>query len=67
VVDDIGRGLTIAGGVGGVLGKGAKLARKLKAGKSKLCLLCFEAGTAVQTDEGLKPIEEIETADRVLS
>lgn len=28
---------------------------------------CFTAGTKVQTDEGEKPIEEIEIGDKVLS
>jgi RHS repeat-associated protein len=31
------------------------------------CLRCFEAETEVQTDQGLKPIEEIEAGDKVLS
>lgn len=31
------------------------------------CLRCFEADTEVQTEQGLKPIEKIETGDKVLS
>ena len=53
----------LAGGAGIIkaLGKGA-----VKRGL-KTCLRCFEADTQVQTDEGLKPVEEIEAGDRVLS
>ena len=31
------------------------------------CLRCFEADTEVQTEQGLKPIDKIETGDKVLS
>jgi RHS repeat-associated protein len=35
--------------------------------RSGPCPLCFVAGTLVQTEEGLKPIEKIEIGDKVLS
>jgi len=37
------------------------------ASKLAPCLLCFVAGTQVQTIDGLKPIEEIKIGDQVLS
>lgn len=48
--------------------KGAKsLADDAIENGGKLCLWCFEAETQIQTDKGLKPIEEIEAGDKVLS
>ncbi|WP_379143213.1 polymorphic toxin-type HINT domain-containing protein, partial [Paenibacillus sp. sgz500992] len=50
-------------------GKTAKLTNKgtdFIRGALKTCN-CFTAGTKVQTDEGEKPIEEIEVGDKVLS
>lgn len=48
---------------------GAELATlgRLKAGKLLKACNCFTAGTKVLTDEGEKPIEEIEVGDKVLA
>ncbi|MCD9189201.1 MAG: DUF6531 domain-containing protein [Pyrinomonadaceae bacterium] len=66
-------------GVGGIVKSGGKHALKkaLKEGAehytddaaklAKNCILCFEAGTEVETADGQKPIEEIREGDRVLS
>lgn len=43
-----------------------KLMNKIKSATKKGCN-CFTAGTKVLTDEGEKPIEEIEVGDKVLS
>jgi hypothetical protein len=61
----------IAAGLVGLKGflKGATKADDIAEGiadvASRLC--CFVAGTLVMTDSGLRPIEEIEVGDRVLS
>jgi len=44
----------------------AKNKPSVKVGKNSGCN-CFTAGTKVQTDEGEKPIEEIEVGDKVLA
>ncbi|MEK3824258.1 polymorphic toxin-type HINT domain-containing protein [Paenibacillus sp. FSL K6-1558] len=55
------------GNVSGAASKGiGKTAGKTKAPASKGCN-CFVAGTKVQTDEGEKPIEDIEVGDKVLA
>lgn len=49
------------------LGKGIKAGKPAKSSKNAFPCNCFTAGTKVQTDEGEKPIEEIEIGDKVLS
>ncbi|MNO24972.1 Hint module [compost metagenome] len=44
-----------------------KLGSKSDSKSGKFSCNCFTAGTKVQTDEGEKPIEEIEVGDRVLA
>nr|WP_059051186.1 Hint domain-containing protein [Paenibacillus senegalimassiliensis] len=56
--DDIIFALTLLQGVNSIKVKGGTI-------KSKECN-CFIAGTKVQTDEGDKPIEEIEVGDKIL-
>jgi len=57
-------GAAAAGKVVGLTGKASRLARKIL---GKLVGKCFPAGTLVETEEGLRPIEEIEPGDRVWS
>lgn len=59
-------GMAAMGMIGNFGGKSAgrgKYSGKIKSGECN----CFTAGTKVQTDEGEKPIEEIEVGEKVLA
>ncbi len=52
------------GAAGGAIGNLAKVARAARAARGGVC---FVAGTLVETEDGLRPIEEIEVGDLVWS